>query len=318
MTLRARVRQRYRRWLRRRIPPATSVTLDQRRIFILPTGYGLLFLGIAAALFIGGINYENNLLLSFSFFLASLFNVAIWHTFRNLSGVTLQAGAMREGFAGSHGALQVRIVADTRRAHISLWLSWPGAGEREISVAAAQQQQLWLDVPLAHRGKVFAGRLRVESRYPLGLLRSWSLVDLSHWCLAWPRPVESLSCPAAGGEDEEGERARLEGHDDFAGLRSYQAGDSMRAIHWKSLASERGLNTKIFTDPSEGRRWLEWDRLAGLDPEARLSRLCWWVQTLEQSNQPYGLRLPGEELAPALGDEHRRQALRMLALYGEG
>ncbi len=308
----------YQKWLRRRIPPASSVTLDQRRIFILPTGYGMLFLAITLALFIGGINYENNLLLSFSFFLGSLFNVAIWHTYRNLSGVTLQAGAMRPGFAGAKGALEIRVVAQARRGHTGLWLSWPGSAARELSVAAHEQQNAWLDLPLRHRGKVFAGRLRVETRYPLGLLRAWSLVDLDHWCLAWPKPLESSHCPASGGDDELGEHARLEGHDDFDGLRHYVPGDSLRAIHWKSLARESGLATKVFTDPTEGRRWLEWDRLAGLDVELRLSYLCWWALALEKSNQPYGLRMPGCDMAPAMGNDHLQHLLRQLALYGGG
>ena len=307
----------YKRWLRRRIPPSQSVTLDQRRIFILPTGYGLLFLAVAAALFIGGINYENNLLLTFSFFLASLFNVAIWHTFRNLSGVTLQAGGMREGFAGSAGALEVRLVSHVRHGHTGLWLQWPGSVEREVSVKAKEQQAVWLDINLPRRGKVFAERLRIETRFPLGLLRAWSSVDLDHWCLAWPRPIESVECPAGGGDDDEGEHNRSEGNEDFDGIRPYIPGDSLRSIHWKSLAREQGLNTKLFSDPSEGRRWLDWDRLQGLDPENKLSRLCWWLLELDRSNNPYGLRLPDTEIPPAIGPEHKQQMLRVLALYGE-
>jgi len=310
------IRKRYRAWLGRRIPAASSVTLDQRRIFILPTGYGLLFLLIAAALFIAGINYENNLLLTFSFFLASLFNVAIWHTFRNLSGLTLQAGGMREGFAGQDGALEVRLVGHAKRGHTGIWLNWLDVPKREASVAAADQHSVWLDIPLRHRGKVMAPRVRVETHYPLGLLRAWSLVDLAHYCLAWPRPVASVECPARGAGDEQGEQVVRAGNEDFEGLRSYVEGDSMRMIHWKSLARERGLNTKVFADPAEGRQWLDWERMPGLDPEARLSRLCYWVLELDKTSMPYGISLPSEQLAPGLGAEHRLRALRLLALYG--
>ena len=312
------IRKRYRAWLGRRIPAASSVTLDQRRIFILPTGYGLLFLLIAAALFIAGINYENNLLLTFSFFLASLFNVAIWHTFRNLSGLTLQAGGMREGFAGQNGALEIRLVGHPGRGHTGIWLNWLEVPKREASVAAADQYSIWLDIPLRHRGKVAASRVRVETHYPLGLLRAWSLVDLAHHCLAWPRPVASVECPARGAGDEQGEQVVRAGNEDFEGLRNYVEGDSMRMIHWKSLARERGLNTKVFADPAEGRQWLDWERMPGLDPESRLSRLCYWVLELDKTSTPYGISLPGEELSPGLGPEHRLRALRMLALYGGG
>ena len=306
----------YDSWLRRRIPASNQVTLNQRRIFILPTGYGVLFLLVAAAIFIAGINYENNLLLSFSFFLGSLFNIAIWHTYRNLSGVTLQAGNMRAGYAGARGALEVRVQARLRRGHTGLWLSWTNRSAQEISVSAAQQEALWLDIALSHRGKVYAPRLRIETRFPLGLLRAWSLVDLDHWCLAWPQPIASTACPAGGGDEETGEQTQRDGNDEFDGLRHYIAGDSLRAIHWKSLARESGLATKVFSEPGEGRLWLEWDRLAGHPVELRLSYLCWWILKMDRDNQPYGLRLPGTEIAPASGAAHREQLLLQLALFG--
>ena len=36
------------------------------------------------------------------------------------------------------------------------------------------------------------------------------------------------------------------GSDDFASLRPYHAGDSLRHVHWKALAREQGLVTKQF------------------------------------------------------------------------
>jgi uncharacterized protein (DUF58 family) len=307
----------YHRWLQRRIPPAREVVLDQRRIFIVPTGYGFLFLTIAALLFIGGINYENNLLMAFSFLLVSIFLMSILHTFRNLAGVTLVAGGMRPGFAGARGALEVRISSHGR-AHRSLWLNWPGAPAEEVSVEADQEQSLWLSVALRRRGLQHPGRLRIESRYPVGLLRTWSLVDLDHLCLAWPKPLPGGECPARGGDDDSGKQQHEIGSEDFEGLRNYIVGDSLKLVDWKSYARGRGLNTKLFTDPAEGRLWLEWDLLAGLDPESRYSRLCYWVLQMEHQALRYGLKLPDGELPPALGALHREQALEMLALSGGG
>ncbi|MFN3712926.1 MAG: DUF58 domain-containing protein [Alcanivoracaceae bacterium] len=307
----------YHRWLQRRIPPAREVVLDQRRIFIVPTGYGFLFLTIAALLFIGGINYENNLLMAFSFLLVSIFLMSILHTFRNLAGVTLVAGGMRPGFAGACGALEVRILSQ-RRAHRSLWLNWPGAPAEEISVEADQERSLWLSVSLRHRGPQHPGRLHIESRYPVGLLRTWSLVDLDHLCLAWPKPLPGGECPARGGDDDSGKQQHDIGSEDFEGLRNYIVGDSLKLVDWKSYARGRGLNTKLFTDPAEGRLWLEWELLAGLDPESRYSRLCYWVLQMEHQSLRYGLRLPDGELAPAHGPLHREQTLEMLALSGGG
>jgi uncharacterized protein (DUF58 family) len=139
-----------------------------------------------------------------------------------------------------------------------------------VSVGANEQQSLWLSVALKHRGRQSPGRLRLETRYPLGLLRSWSLIDLDHLCLAWPKPLPGGECPASGGDDDAGLQHQRSGSEEFEGLRSYVPGDSLRLVDWKSYARGRGLNTKQFSDPAEGRLWLEWERLAGLDPESRL------------------------------------------------
>ena len=90
------LKQAWQRWLDRRLPRARQVQLDQRRIFIFPTGYGFLYLLVSVLLFFGGINYENNLILGLCFLMVSLFLVAILHTFRNLSGLSLRAGAEAE------------------------------------------------------------------------------------------------------------------------------------------------------------------------------------------------------------------------------
>lgn len=310
------VRQWYRQWLDRRIPPARQVVLNQRRIFILPTGYGLFFILVAISLFVGGINYENNLILGLAFLMVSLFVIAILHTYRNLAGLGLAAGASESGFAGAEGALEVLLHAADRHAHRSLRLRWPGGRPADLSVELGQEQSLWLKLPLPRRGRVKPGRLRVETRYPLGLLRAWSLVDLAHECLAWPRPLPGGDCPSGGGSERQGQVRLSHGSDDFQGLRGYREGDSPRLIDWKAYARSGSLQTKYFADPAQGWLWLEWQRLPGQDAETRLSRLAWWVLEMERLNRLYGLRLPDAELVPGQGPEQRRRALDRLAGFG--
>lgn len=309
----------WQRWLNRRLPRARQVRLDQRRVFIFPGGYGFLYLGVAVLLFFGGINYQNNLILGLSFLMVSLFVVAILHTFRNLSGLSLRAGAARHGFVGGQGGLEVVLIAE-RRAHRSLWLGWPGEPAQEISVEPGEEAGLWLNLALRRRGRVVPPRLRVETRYPLGLLRSWSLVALDHACLAWPRPESSADCPAQGGDrDRRAAGVGQSGNEEFQGLREYRDGDSPRRVDWKGYARGRGLNVKLFEEPASGRLWLRYDLLEGLPTERRLSVLCFWVLRLSEQNRPFALSLPGAELAPGQGDLQRRRALDMLAGFaGEG
>jgi uncharacterized protein (DUF58 family) len=295
----------------------SDVTLAQRQIFIFPTRYGLFFLVLALLLFIGGINYQNNLMMGFSFLLFSVFCVAILHTFRNLSGLRLRVAGWKPNFAGKEGQVEFHLLA-AAKGHLALKLFWQPKAEQKLSLDGGLEARVTLPLALTHRGWNKPGvRLHLESRYPLGLLRTWSLLDMDCACLAWPEPLPGGECPASGGDEEVGLQALGQGSDDFAGLRAYLAGDSLNRIDWKAYARGKGLNVRYFVDPAEGRQWLEWDRLAGLDAEARLSRLCYWALELEAMGRPWGLLLPNDSLAPATGEPHLLKALDMLARFGE-
>ena len=103
-------RQRYERWLKRRIPAARSVTLDQRRIFIFPSRIGLFFLVVLAVMLIAAINYQNNMAFALVFFLFSLFIIAILHTFSNLSGLCIEAMHGYPTFAGEVAEFELALA----------------------------------------------------------------------------------------------------------------------------------------------------------------------------------------------------------------
>lgn len=304
-------------WLSKRLPRSHSATLNQRRIFILPTRNGLYFLLMAVVLFVGGLNYGNSLILLIALLLVSLFLVAILHTFVNLSGLTLEAGRTQPAFAGQEAAFGLRLHSGGRE-HESIQLRWRGGVPQSWDLVDRSSCDITLMLPVSRRGLCRPPWLRVESCYPLGLLRAWSWVELDSQCLVYPKPVEN-SYPlrdAQGGE--RGELLAQQGSDDFEGLRRYQAGDSPRRIAWKSYAREGRLYTKNFASYSAEERWLEWEAFSGLAQEVRLSHLCHWVVKLDQQQLRFGLRIPGIEFQPDHGDSHRQRCLKALALYGLG
>lgn len=315
--LRRKLQQWSETWLSKRVPRSRSATLDQRRIFILPTRNGLYFLLMTAVLFFGGINYSNSMILLVALMLVSLFLVSILHTFVNLLGLTLESGRTQPAFVGQDAAVGI-LLRSSGREHESIQLSWPGLPPQRQDLLDRLSCELTLLLPVSRRGICRPPRLRVESCYPLGLLRAWSWVELDSQCLVYPKVIED-SYPlrqAQGGA--RGERLTQEGSDDFDGLRRYQSGDNPRRIAWKSYAREGRLYSKSFASYCAEEHWLEWDAYPGMAQEARLSRLCHWVLTLDQQQQRYGLRLPGIEYAPDNGDSHRQRCLKALALYGLG
>lgn len=307
-------RTRWQRWLDRRIPREVQVTLNQRRIFIFLTRQGGLAALVIAALFVGGINYANNLLLAVSFFLASLFVIAIHHTYANLSGLRITAVSASPAFASEEARFLLRLDDAREREHESLLLEWNGA---VVPVAWVNGvQDVAVPLPTAKRGWFRPPRLRLSSTYPLGLLRAWTWLDLDMAAIVYPHPEASDAMPTGPGRDGEGERQRRRGHEDFDGLRDFTPGDPLAHISWKHLARGRGLLTKTYASEEIGSDMLDWDALPGLGIETRLSRLAWWVVMLAQQNHAYGLRLPGREIAAGIGIEQRDTCLRALALFG--
>ncbi len=172
-----RLKQKWRQWsdawLSNRLPRSRSATLNQRRIFLLPTRNGLYFLLMAVVLFVGGLNYANSLIILIALLLVSLFLVAILHTFINLAGLTLEAGRTQPAFAGQEAAFGLRLRSGGRE-HESIQLRWPGGALQGHDLVDRSSCDITLMLPVSRRGLCRPPRLRVESCYPLGLLRAWS------------------------------------------------------------------------------------------------------------------------------------------------
>ncbi len=315
VTLRGFWRERFDAWLDRRLKPRSTVTLDQRRVFIFPTRFGA-WLGILLfCLLVGAINYENSLVFALCFLLGSQFVVAMLYTFRNLSGLTLSAGHSESVFVGEDAPFEVVFSRDGERGYEALYAGFPDAPVQQVDLVVESECRVRLYARARHRGRMKPGRMLVETYYPVGMLRAWTWVDLGMECIVYPKPVAAGKLPASAGGDEEGEHTAGSGSDDFAGIREYRPGDSLRQIAWKSLAREQGLHTKEFEARLDRRLWIDWDYLPGMNTEARLSRLCHWVLEQHRQRAEYGLRLPGVVVQPDVGNVHRDRCLRALALY---
>ncbi|WP_263142855.1 DUF58 domain-containing protein [Pseudomonas sp. RIT-PI-AD] len=313
----ARFSLRWNRWLARRIPPATRVALDRRRIFIIPTRVGAAF-GLALLLMLlAAINYQNSLAYGMTFLLLSVFIVAILHTYRNLATLVLKAGGGNAVFVGEEALFRVQLES-AGRAHRAIALGWPPRPLQVSDVPPRGTCECVLALPATRRGWLRPGRLRVETRFPLGVLVAWSWVDLEQAALVYPQPIPGELPLAAGGRDDDqegGSRTQGQGTDDYQGLKLYQPGDSKRRLHWKAYSRGQGLLVKDFAALSGRDLWLDYDSLQG-DAELRLALLCHWVLAFSERGQAFGLRLPGLERAPDTGEAHRDACLRALALWG--
>ncbi len=308
-------RVRFDAWLNRRIQPRSRITLNQKRVFIFPTRFGGWLGVLLFSLLVGAINYENSLVFALCFLLASQFVVSVLHTFRNLSGLTIAAGRSEPVFAGEDAPFEVIFSRHGERQYEAIYAGWPDSARQLVDLVDEEEVRVCLYTRAHRRGRMRPGRLLVETFYPVGMLRAWTWLDLGMECIVYPQPLPAGPLPASAAGDEEGEHTAGSGADDYAGIREYRAGDSLRQIAWKSLARGQGLYTKEFEARLDRRQWIDWDYLPAMNTEARLSRMCFWVLELFRERGEYGLRLPGLEIAPDVGPQHRDRCLRALALY---
>ena len=267
---------------------------------------------------IAAINFENNLSYGLTFLLATLFIVATLHTYANLSGLTIRAMRAQPAFPGQQSEFHIMIERSKQRDHYGLFLKWPTSGEALVNLVEEDSVTVTLHMAVDKRGWFRPGRLLLESTYPLGLLRCWTWVDLDLHALVYPRPLKSSDLPGLATDTPDGAAAMVVGNDDFYGFRDYRKGDSLRQVHWKGLAKGQGVQTKQYTAYADRSVWLDCDLFPGAGTEQRLSHLCYWVLEFDARREEYGLRMPGLVIPPALGEKHRDQVLKELALYGKG
>ncbi len=316
--VRAAYRRRWTTWLSRRIPPTRDITLNQRRVFIFLSRHGVLAALLLLSVFIAGVNYANNLLLGFSFFLGSLFVITIHHTFANLSGLRIRAISAGSAFAGEPAPFIINLSNPNGRFYHSLYLQW--AETTEWVDVVDQPRELTLHLGTDRRGRFHPPRLKIETFFPLGMLRAWTWLDLDLDAIVYPRPEASDVMPVGSGAADEAEHSmrRRPGIDDFEGLKAFTPGDPLAHVSWKHLARGQGMQVKTFSEPVAGSDTLDYMAFQGIDKELRLSRLAWWAVRLHEARQPFGLKLPHKEIAVGQGARHLEECLVSLALFEEG
>lgn len=311
------IQKHYNQWLDKRIPPTTQVRLTQKNIFIFPVRLSLAYITCVAVLWIAATNYENNLAFAMCFLLLSVYMVCILHTFNNLSGLKLTRLDSKPVFAGELAECTVMITANAMRNYQNIYLGWQG-NQTRFDLKPGEKKKMICKVPAPKRGYYQPGRLAIETVYPLGILRSWSYINLDFRILVYPKP-KPCDLPALGMKHtEEGEQAEeIRGGEEYNSLKDYYPGAPLKHLAWKQYAKGRGLHVKDYSEYVDRQLFFDWEKLPFTDVEEKLSALCFGVIEAEKRGECYGIRIPGFEKSPDSGALHASEILKALALFGE-
>jgi uncharacterized protein (DUF58 family) len=286
----------------------------RRRIYIIPSRFGLALGLLLAAMLLAGLNYNSNLGLAFGFLMTSLVLVAMHHCHRNLLGLIVDVTPEVDAIAGDTAGFDflLRNESTVERCDIEVRCT---DGVVIQSVPAVGYQPIELNLAVERRGVLRIPRIELRTRYPFNWFRAWTFVHLPLTAFVAPRPVGDRKLPSAAAAALGTSHSDTRGDEDFAGLRAYEAGVPLKHMAWKVLARGGEPAVRSYTGLAGQPEWLDWSSLDPLDTEARLSQLCRWMLDSEAAQRSYGLRLPGMEIAPARGPQHRTACLRALAEY---
>ena len=290
------------------------IKISRRRIYILPTRFGLMLAFVLVAMMIAGLNYNSNLGLAFAFLMVSVALVTMHHCNRNLLGLQVDVTTEVDAFVGREASFEfvLRNDSNVERRDVEI-CCMTAAGMR--SVAAKSSESVPVAVPVPQRGMSRIDQFELRTRYPFGWFHAWTYVQGSLTAYVAPSPHGNRTLPAVGGVGSVS-RSEVRGDEDFAGLRAYEPGVPLKHMAWKVLARGGEAAVQSYTSLASQPEWLEWSSLEGQDTETRLSQLCLWVLESEAAQRVFGLRIPGKEIPPARGAAHRFACLRALAIYG--
>ena len=125
--------------------------------------------------------------------------------------------------------------------------------------------------------------MTIESVHPVGLMRVWSYVRFHFEAVVYPVPLADRQHGTGRGGAGDGHYSGTSGSEDYVGLKTFEAGESLRHIAWKQYARGQGLWSKQYGDPVDSRVWVDWDDYAGMDTEQRLARMCCFLTKYDKA-----------------------------------
>jgi uncharacterized protein (DUF58 family) len=284
-----------------------------------PTAGFAALLFVLAAMWYAASSQNSAAIYLLLFGLSSVFLVSIPHTLINVTGVTLRVESVKPAFAGDEVCLPIEVMNSSRMTRYGLEVVLHNAEktrERLDCIPRENAARLMLRFSVNRRGEHKIEKLYLTSCYPLGFVRARRRFVSDHTYLVYPKPAGSPQLPSTRSRFADSWVQQGIGHgDDFAGVRAYAHGESQRHIDWKAVARGQPLMTKQFAAETTGAVYLDFFELQFANVEKRLSQLTLWVIEAERTRQPYGLRLPGIEISPALGQRHFHYCLRALTLF---
>lgn len=297
---------------RLREPEPLPIAIHRRRIYVLPSRFGLFFSVLLFAMAAGALNYNNNPALMLVFLVGSSVHTALLRGWLGLTGLRLVEVSAPPVHAGETTELRLRFEGEGQRVRRGLCIERAGTSQ-VFEVLPERYASPALPFATERRGLHPIGRIKLSTRWPLGLFAIWSWLNPQAQVLVYPQ-LEPQAPPLPGEGALSGQRRQRSPSEEVHGLREHRQGDPLRLVAWKRSAQLGRLIVREFESPAGVEVRLDYGQLLHLPAELRIQRLARWLVEAERRGLRSELLLPGEHIGPGRGESHLHAGLRALAL----
>ncbi len=282
-----------------------------KRIYILPTGHGLVFLCSIVFMILTAASFNNNLVYILSFVLFGVFFVSMIQTNINLKKLKFK---------------NCTIADQVSDQTITIWLTFETTNNKKVECIDLGSKQLVERVgeinqtlrvkafiPSQKRGRHILKKFRVSTTYPLGLFRAWTQLDLSCAYYIYPNPIKNNKSSSSKGADGESSSLLHQRAQEFYDHRAFQFGDNSHHIDWKAYARGRPLLIKRFQGHLNTISHFVLDES---DVERSLSLITADILDIKKSQNDFSLKMSATAQPQKFNSKQTAMALRLLATYG--
>ncbi|WP_395374687.1 DUF58 domain-containing protein [Marinicella sp. W31] len=293
---------------------ALPIALHWKRIYIFPSKAGIYLFLIWGVMLLAGLNFNNNMALMLVFLIFGIAHICLYQAFFNMKDLLITSVDASPVFLGEDIHVNIGLKGNRVREDICLD-DYTGRSIR-ISIQDKEPGQLQFPLPTEKRGWQKLPKLKMYTRYPLGLFTAWVVFQPQERVLVYPRPEEPCpDFPKLGGID--GFKVRESDGEEIHSMRDYRPGDPVRDIAWKKSAQQDNTVVKEYQSQQGQQLEFSYEHIHLSGVEAKLSRLTAWVNKAEQMGIEYQLRLPDFDSGIGSGQQQLKNCLQILALFGE-
>lgn len=285
------------------------------RIYIIPTRFGFIYTTIVVCILLSaasfGVQKGNFIVVG----MVTVGLMAMFMTHANLEKIGIDVSSEAYQVEELPGKLTLYLQNESDTEHFSLMVCCPSLGAKEYDqghyIGEGENTHISVHTNPQKCGFIPVNRLKISSRYPLGLFYAWKWFDIDKKIVSYPYPSGIHWYEASG---RQGRPADGEKKDDFefSGHSKYKSGDNCKRIDWKAKARGRPLMIKEYKGGEDGDLIFDMHHLNYLPIKEQLSQMSLWIHEAHAQGASYGIKTRMGSVPISTGEGHFYRCLKEL------